>query len=64
MIINTKAEDTHLLFQEWKDDEPAEPAILIEGYSNCIRLTQGENQININYHHVKELIAHLRKMKP
>lgn len=67
MIVTTKDEKVNVLFQEWNDEEeiPGEPAILIQRYSDVIELQQLDNKILLNYHHVKELIAHLKKiMKP
>lgn len=65
MIQSTRDEKVSILFQEWDNanDTPAETAIVITQYSTEIELMQFDNKISINYQHVKELIAHLKKLK-
>lgn len=54
-----------LLYQRQEDHMP-EPALLIQGYADCITIAQEGRYININYETLKDFITSLniiRKQK-
>lgn len=50
------------MWQTDPEEGVAEPAILIENYSDTIALTQNGSVINLNYESVDEFCKHLRKL--
>jgi hypothetical protein len=63
--MNTKItqKNSVLLTQEWHDDNPGEPAILVQPYSDTVVIEQEGRTINLNYHHIDELCRILKSMK-
>lgn len=51
----------------WQTEPPegegiAEPAILLEAYSDCVSITQGDNSISVSIYSVDEFCRHLKKL--
>jgi hypothetical protein len=62
-MTDTAREGSIVLWQQSADEIPGEPALLIEPYSDTIRISQEDNAINLNYESVDEFIKVLRNMK-
>lgn len=61
-MTDTTKDGSVILWQTDPEDAIAEPALLIEPYSDTIRIGQKEQAINVNYESVDELIKVLRNM--
>ena len=61
-MITKPYKDSIILWQEDPEDGVAEKPILVEPYSDVISLTQGDNSISLNFHHVNELIKVLKQV--
>lgn len=60
MITSNVNKGSVLFTQEWLEEAPAEPAILLQPYGDIISIEQGSNSISLNYHSVKEFIKALK----
>lgn len=63
MIIQTKDNDTVVIYQEWQNDCPGEPAIVATNNSDCVILESETGHVNINHSTIPELIKQLRKFE-
>lgn len=62
-MANSKKANSNnkILWQSGQEDTPGEPAILIEGYSDIMTISQDGNYINLNYESLKDFIKNLRQ---
>ena len=54
---------TAIIWQADPEDSIAEAAILVQGYSDVIELTQNEDTIRLNYETLNEFIKTLKTIK-
>lgn len=62
-MTDTAKEGAVILWQTDPEDAIAEPALLIESFSDAIRIGQKDQVINLNYESIDELIKVLRNLK-
>lgn len=62
MHIESTAKESWICWQGDPEDGIAEPALLIEKYYDSIRITQGNDSIDISIGSVDDLCKHLRKI--
>lgn len=61
-IIKETDKDSKVFYQEWGEDSPGEPAIIITAFNDSIQLDQGNDAISISRHELKPFIKHLQSL--
>lgn len=62
-IIKTLRKDTVIFWQQGSEDcSIGEPAICVEVFSDCICITQNDQDINLNYDTIPDLVKHLNML--
>lgn len=54
---------TVVAWQEWGEDQPGEPAIVLTKYNDCVEICQNDSTINISNHEIEAFIKILRKLQ-
>lgn len=62
-MTDTSKDGGLVFWQDNKEMGAGEPAILMEGYSDTIALTQDSSVINLNYDSLNEFIKNLRTLQ-
>lgn len=60
--VATCAKISKIMWQT-NDDDIGEPALLLEGYSDVLNVTQGKSCISLNYETLDELLKQLLVLK-
>jgi|GEM_PF-7075664 len=60
MITQNINEKSTVVYQEWEDENPGEPAIIIQKYTDSVQLIQENNSILISNHELKNFIKALK----
>jgi hypothetical protein len=61
-MIRPACKDALVFWQDYADETPGEPAILIKKYSDVLSIEQGRHAINISLGVVEQFIKAIRRV--